>query len=153
MKGRQAVALVAQREIRERVREKSFLVSTGVNVAIIVGVIGLSTLFGGGEKTYVVGYVDQAEFAVVDAAASAGEATDVQIEARAGGVAARSVPRSTTARSTPPSSAARSSPRTSRTTSCSRSCRPPTGRSAPRRRWSRPACRRAGRSGSSTRSR
>jgi ABC-2 type transport system permease protein len=82
VKGRQAVALVAQREIRERVREKSFLVSTGINVAIIVVVIGLSTFLGGGKTTYVVGYVDRAELAVVDAAASAGDATDVQIEAR-----------------------------------------------------------------------
>jgi ABC-2 type transport system permease protein len=80
VRGRHAVALVAQREVRERVREKSFLISTGVNVAIIVLVIGLSTFIGGGDESYVVGYVDQAEFAVVDAAASAGEATDVQIE-------------------------------------------------------------------------
>jgi ABC-2 type transport system permease protein len=82
MKGRQAVALVARREIRERVREKSFLLSTGINVVIIVAVIGLSAVLGGGEKSYVVGYANQAEFAVVDAAAGAGEATDVEIEAR-----------------------------------------------------------------------
>ena len=82
MKGRQAVALVARREIRERVREKSFLLSTGINVVIIVAVVGLSAVFGGGDKTYVVGYSNQAEFAVVDAAASAGDATDVQIEAQ-----------------------------------------------------------------------
>jgi ABC-2 type transport system permease protein len=80
VKGRQAVALVARREIRERVREKSFLISTGVNVVIIVAVIALSSVIGGGEKTYKVGYVDQAEFAVIDAAATAGEATDVRIE-------------------------------------------------------------------------
>jgi ABC-2 type transport system permease protein len=82
MKGRQAVALVARREIRERVREKSFLLSTGINVVIIVAVIALSAVLGGGEKSYVVGYTSQAEFAVVDAAASAGDATDVEIEAR-----------------------------------------------------------------------
>ena len=82
MRGRQAVALVARREIRERVREKSFLVSTGINVVIIVVVIGLSTVLGGGATTYVVGYVDHAEFAVIDAATTAGAATDVQIEAR-----------------------------------------------------------------------
>ncbi len=82
MKGHKAVALVARREIRERVREKSFLLSTGINVVIIVAVVALSAVFGGGDKTYVVGYSNQAEFAVVDAAASAGEATDVQIEAQ-----------------------------------------------------------------------
>jgi len=81
VRGREAVGLVVQREVRERVREKSFLISTGINVVIIVVVIGLSSLFGGDEKTYTVGYVEQSEFAVVQAAASAGEATDVRIEA------------------------------------------------------------------------
>ncbi len=81
MRGREAVGLVVQREMRERVREKSFLVSTGVNVAIIVLVIGLSSVFGGDDETYTVGYVEQSELAVVEAAASAGEATDVRIDA------------------------------------------------------------------------
>ena len=81
MRGREAVGLVVQREMRERVREKSFLISTGINVVIIVLVIGLSSVFGGDEETYTVGYVEQSELAVVEAAASAGEATDVRIDA------------------------------------------------------------------------
>jgi ABC-2 type transport system permease protein len=81
VRGREAVALVIQREMRERVREKSFLISTGINVVIIVLVIGLSSVFGGDDETYTVGYVEASELAVVEAAASAGEATDVRIDA------------------------------------------------------------------------
>jgi ABC-2 type transport system permease protein len=82
VRGREAVKLVVQREIRERVREKSFLVSTGVNLGIIVLVVVLAAVLGGGETRYTVGYVSQADFAVVDAAAKAGEATDVTIDAQ-----------------------------------------------------------------------
>ena len=46
--GRQAVALVVRREIRERLREKAFLVSTGVNIVIIVAVVIIGR--GGGRR-------------------------------------------------------------------------------------------------------
>jgi ABC-2 type transport system permease protein len=71
-----AVGLVAARELRERTREKSFLISTGVNIAIIVAVIVLSTVLGGGDTTYKVA----GDEAVVAAAAEAARGTDVRIE-------------------------------------------------------------------------
>ncbi len=81
MTGREAVALVARREITERAREKSFLLSTLVNVVIIVAVVVLAGVIGG-ETRYTVGYTGDEERAVVEAAAEEAAATDVQIDAR-----------------------------------------------------------------------
>jgi ABC-2 type transport system permease protein len=82
MTGREAVTVVARREVRERVREKSFLVSTAVNVAIIVGVIVVTSLVGGGGDRYTVGVADPAAAPVARAAADAARAADVEIEVR-----------------------------------------------------------------------
>jgi ABC-2 type transport system permease protein len=87
--GGQAVALVARREITERVREKSFLVSTVVNIVIIVGVVVIVALTSGGDERYVVGYSSATEGQVVDSAAAAGRAVGVEIEGREVGAAAR----------------------------------------------------------------
>jgi len=48
---RETVQLVATRELRERSREKSFLISTTVNIVIIVAVIILAAILGGVETT------------------------------------------------------------------------------------------------------
>jgi ABC-2 type transport system permease protein len=80
--GREAVRLVVRREITERVREKAFAVSTGVNIVIIVAVVIIASVVGGGEESYKVGYSTETELAVVEAAAAAGRAVDVTIEAR-----------------------------------------------------------------------
>ena len=80
MSARRAVGLVARREIVERVREKSFVVSSVVNIVIIVLVVILVSIIGGGDERYEVAYVDAADAAVVEAAAVAGEAIDVQVE-------------------------------------------------------------------------
>jgi ABC-2 type transport system permease protein len=77
-----AVGLVARRELVERIREKSFLVSSAINIVIVVLVVILGAVLGGGGDRYVVGYVDQADAPVVEAAAAAGAATDVEVEAR-----------------------------------------------------------------------
>jgi ABC-2 type transport system permease protein len=74
--GRETVALVARRELRERVRERSFLVSTGINIVIIVAVISAAALLSGGEKTYKVA----GDPAIVRAAAQAAGGTDVHVE-------------------------------------------------------------------------
>jgi ABC-2 type transport system permease protein len=71
LSGRSAVRLVARREIRERVREKSFVVSTSINVAIVVIAVLLSAAFSGGETTYVVGVADEAARPVTRAAVAA----------------------------------------------------------------------------------
>jgi ABC-2 type transport system permease protein len=83
MRAREAVTLVARREITERSREKSFLVSTGINVVIIVAVVVILSLVGGGDTTrYEVGYTDAPGEAVAQAAARAAEGGDVEIETR-----------------------------------------------------------------------
>jgi ABC-2 type transport system permease protein len=69
------VGLVAKRELRERTREKSFLISTGINVAIIVAVIVLAAVLDSDGTTYKVA----GDRAVVEAAAQAAEGTDVKV--------------------------------------------------------------------------
>jgi len=82
VRGREAVGLVARREVRERTREKSFLVSTGINVVIIVAVVILSTVIGGGSDSYVVGVADPGAQPVAEAAARAARAADAEIVVR-----------------------------------------------------------------------
>ena len=48
---RQAVALVARREVVERVRERTLWISTGVTVAVLAGILVLPTVFGFGGAT------------------------------------------------------------------------------------------------------
>jgi ABC-2 type transport system permease protein len=78
VRGREAIGLVARRELRERTREKSFLISTAVNIVIIVAVIAVAAIVGGGSTTYAVA----GDARVIDAAAQAAKATDVRIERR-----------------------------------------------------------------------
>jgi ABC-2 type transport system permease protein len=69
------VGLVAKRELRERTREKSFLISTGINVAIIVAVIVLASVLDSDGTTYKVA----GDQAVVEAAAKSAQGTDVKV--------------------------------------------------------------------------
>ena len=71
----ESVRLVAKRELRERVREKSFLISTSINIVIIVAVIVLAAILGGGETTYKVA----GDPALVQAAAHAASGTDIHV--------------------------------------------------------------------------
>ena len=79
MSGREATALVVRREIRERLREKAFAVSTGVNIVIIVAVVIIASLVGGDDASYTVGWSTESESVVVQTAADAGRAVDVTI--------------------------------------------------------------------------
>jgi len=79
----QTVALVARREIGQRVREKSFLVGTGVSLAIIILVVVLPSLLGfGGRDEYAITVQDPAAAAVAEAAVREADAFDaiVRIE-------------------------------------------------------------------------
>jgi ABC-2 type transport system permease protein len=76
---RDAVSLVAWREIRERVREKSFMVSTSVNIVIVVAVVVLAGVLGG-EDRYTVAAGDAQSEPVAEAAATAAGAAGVEIE-------------------------------------------------------------------------
>ena len=76
MSSRETVQLVATRELRERSREKSFLISTTVNIVIIVAVIILAAILGGGDTTYKVA----GDPALIQAAARAASGTDIHVE-------------------------------------------------------------------------
>jgi ABC-2 type transport system permease protein len=83
MRGRQAVALVARREITERIREKSFLISLVVSLVIIALVAVLPSALGlGGTKTYTVGVADPAAQPVAAAAARGADAFDAELKLR-----------------------------------------------------------------------
>jgi ABC-2 type transport system permease protein len=81
MRAREAVTLVARREITEGARAKSFLVSTAVSLAIVVVAVVLIAVLGGDGERYVVGYTDQRGATVADAAAQAATG-DIELEAR-----------------------------------------------------------------------
>jgi ABC-2 type transport system permease protein len=73
-----AVGLVARREITERVRERSFWISTSIMAVIVVLVIVLSSVFGG-DGASDVGVADPAALPVAQAAAAAAKGTADEI--------------------------------------------------------------------------
>jgi ABC-2 type transport system permease protein len=70
-----AIRLVARRELTERVRERSFLISTGITLAIVIVVLVLPALLGfGGPNEYTIAAGDARGQAVAErAVALAGE--------------------------------------------------------------------------------
>jgi ABC-2 type transport system permease protein len=81
MSGGSMVALVARREIVERMRERSFLISTSVMAIIVILVVVLSTVFGS-DGSSTVGVSDPAALPVAQAAAAAAEGTGKEIHIR-----------------------------------------------------------------------
>ncbi|HET6549801.1 MAG TPA: ABC transporter permease [Solirubrobacter sp.] len=72
-----SVRLVARREFTQRARERSFLVSTGLTLAIVLLVVALPTLLGiGGPSEYTVAATDPAGRAVAERAAELDERFD-----------------------------------------------------------------------------
>ena len=99
-RGRPAIALVARREITQRIREKSFLISMGVTVVLVVGVAVIPPLLGfGGTQTYTVAVTDDASLAVAKVADRDAKAFDADINVRRLPPRTRA-PRSRAARST-----------------------------------------------------
>src|SRR3712207_3447744 len=83
MTGRRAVALVARREITQRILEKAFLVSMAVSLVIIALVAFLPGALGfGGTEAYTVGVTDRAAQPVAKAAARGAAAFDAEIDVR-----------------------------------------------------------------------
>jgi ABC-2 type transport system permease protein len=81
MSAREAVTLVARREVTERAREKSFAISTGVSIAIIVLVAVLPKALGlGGTDEFTVGVVDRGALPVAQAAARGAHEFDAKIK-------------------------------------------------------------------------
>lgn len=80
----EAVKLVARRELTERVRERSFVIGTGISILIIALVVILPPLFGlGGTKTYTVATTDATAAAVARTAQGGADAFDARVEIRA----------------------------------------------------------------------
>ena len=75
-----SVRLVARREVVERAREKSFLVSTGLTLLIVLGVVVVPPLLGLGDApTYRVAFAAEAQDSA-GAARAAAEQLDVDLE-------------------------------------------------------------------------
>ena len=134
LRGRPAIALVARREITQRMREKSFLISMAVTVVLVVLVAVVPPLLGfGGKETFTVAVADDASLAVAKAADRGAKAFDADVKIRRRGPR-RTPPRLRTARSTPCCRRAASTRRRSPTRPWSGSSRPPAARcSRPRR--------------------
>jgi ABC-2 type transport system permease protein len=83
LRGRPAIALVARREITQRIREKSFLISMAVTVVLVVLVAVVPPLFGfGGKQTYTLAVADQASLPVAMAADRGAKAFDADLKIR-----------------------------------------------------------------------
>ena len=80
---RRSMWLVARREITERVRERSFLVSGAVTLLIVAAAAVVPALIGGDDtETYKVGVAGPEQRAVAAAAGAAGQDLQVKIESR-----------------------------------------------------------------------
>jgi ABC-2 type transport system permease protein len=79
VRARDAIKLVAEREIVMRVKDKSFLISTLITLAVIVAVI-LINMAASGEESHTVGYVGDEARPVAEFVQASGERIDVEIE-------------------------------------------------------------------------
>jgi ABC-2 type transport system permease protein len=83
LRGRPAVALVARREMRQKLREKSFLVSMAVTVVIIVLVAVVPPLLGaGGPSSFTIAVTDASAASVAAAAKQSASGFDAKLTVR-----------------------------------------------------------------------
>ncbi len=76
----ETVKLVARRELTERIRERSFLISTGITLAIVVIVLLLPALLGfGGPNEYTVAAGSPEGRAIVERAAQIAPEFDAKV--------------------------------------------------------------------------
>jgi len=82
-RGRETVRLIARREIVERARERSFLIGTGISLAIILLVVLLPNLLGfGGRDAYTITALTPDARPVAEAAVQVGETLDADVTVR-----------------------------------------------------------------------
>jgi ABC-2 type transport system permease protein len=75
-----AVRLVARREFTERARERSFLVSTGLTLAIVILLVAVPAVLGlGGPSEYTIAATDPAARAVAERAAELDKHFDAEV--------------------------------------------------------------------------
>lgn len=80
MSAGQRVALVAKREVRTRVRDRTYLISIGVFVLIIVAVIGINVIANRADSSYTVGVVDTLDADLEAAITTQAEAAGASVE-------------------------------------------------------------------------
>src|SRR5215210_2304926 len=80
MTGRHVIRLVARREFTERVRERSFMISTGITLAILVAVLVLPSLLGfGGPSQFTVAAGDAQGRALARQASTLADEFDIKL--------------------------------------------------------------------------
>jgi ABC-2 type transport system permease protein len=80
---RRLIYLTARREVRERLRSRAFLVSTGLSVLAVVLIVVVASLNSGGDERYTVGVVGPQAQATIEQARQGQEAIGVELEVRA----------------------------------------------------------------------
>lgn len=81
MKTRQVIQLVAGREIRDRLRNRAFMIGTGLTLVVLVALIVAPTFFDDGEPpSYDLGVVGEADPLLADAATSAAQAREAEVQ-------------------------------------------------------------------------
>ncbi|HEY8467529.1 MAG TPA: ABC transporter permease [Solirubrobacterales bacterium] len=83
MNARRLIYLTARREVRERLRSRAFLVSTGLSVLAVVLIVVVASLNSGGDERYTVGVVGPQAQATIEQARQGQEAIGVELEVRA----------------------------------------------------------------------
>jgi ABC-2 type transport system permease protein len=76
------IRLIARRELVERTRERSFLISTGITLLILAGIIVVPKLLGSGSTTFDVGLVGAASQRLGPALAAQAAAAGVTVHVR-----------------------------------------------------------------------
>ena len=76
MSGLGAVWQIALREIRERLRSRAYLITTGLTILIVLALVVLPTVFAGGTDKSTVGLVGSGNQTIVDTAVALGNAND-----------------------------------------------------------------------------
>ena len=82
MNPRRLVYLTARREVRERLRSRAFLVSTGISVLAVVAIVVIASLTSGGEERFTLGVVGPEARATAEQARAGQEALGVELDVR-----------------------------------------------------------------------
>jgi ABC-2 type transport system permease protein len=76
MTGLSTVMQIAAREIRERLRSRAYIITTGLTILIVLGLVILPSALGGGTENSTVGAVGQGNQQIIDTAVALGNAND-----------------------------------------------------------------------------
>lgn len=76
MTGLGALWQIALREIRERLRSRAYIITTGLTILIVLGLVVLPSVLSGGTEKSTVGVVGQGNQVIIDTAVALGNAND-----------------------------------------------------------------------------